>query len=126
MGVSVIEGDVVVTTNVADAVSPLTLPATVTVYVPGAAVVATVNWAPALIVPPVMVHTPLEIIVGPGALVTYVAGGAHVSVVKYPPPEMPTTVPTGPEEVVRVICGPVTVKLVVAESAPGLPVTVTE
>ena len=76
----------------------------------------------AVILPPDMVHAAPEIIVVPGLLV--IEPGAHVSVVKKPLPKTLTTVPLGPDEGLRVICGPVTVKTAVAKS-PVLPVTVT-
>ncbi len=98
------------------------MPATVTVYVPGVVPVATVNVAPASIlpVPRVIVHVTAEGIGGPGGTLESVH---PTSVVKNPAPLIATTVPTGPDEGVKETRGPVTVKTAVAKSRV-LPLTV--
>ena len=120
-GESTRDGTVVVTTKLADAISPV-VPFTLTVYNPGVAVVATVK--------PLAEIAPVEVIVHDiDVKITGVVGDcrkvhAPTSPVLKPFPLTPMLVPIGPCTGLSVILGPVTTKLADAVS-PVLPFTVT-
>jgi hypothetical protein len=92
----------------------------VIVYVPVVAAALTVNVVPVREPVPEIVHTAPTAIMFVGVLEIDLHGPA--SAVKNPEPEIVTAVPTGPELGVKVMAGPVTMKLAVAKS-PSKPVT---
>jgi len=125
LGVRVIAGVGVVTVKVAVAKSPVGLPRTLTVYVPGVAVEATTKLG--LFNCPVteMVHGDTVIIRTGEAGAADIVQATDESAEAKPPPLITTLVPMGPEDGESPIMGVVlvTVKEVVATSPP-LPVTI--
>lgn len=127
LGVSVILGVVAVTVKVVVATSIAVLAAlsavTITVYVPGTALVLTVNGLPTNV--PVPEESPLhvggELKMLTGLLITLPGAVQEVSVKKNPLPDKVPDVPGGPVFGVNVTVGPVTVKGAVPKSSAGLP-----
>jgi hypothetical protein len=125
VGVTVIVGATVVTVKVALATSVAVVPVTVTVYVPGAALLGTVNEPATFPLFKGRLHEGAggpETIEVPGLLVIPQLLSAN----RNPVPATTTEVPAGPDVGVSVILGPgrVSVKAAVAIS-PLVPLTVT-
>jgi len=123
-GVGTMKGALVVTVKVLEAESPRP-PVTVIVYVPGVAVVATLNPLGAIFPLVSMVHVEAATMTGAAGACEIIQGFAAKSTRLNPPPLMVTAVLTGPEAGVSTIAGVGIVKDACAVSPVVVPFRVT-